>query len=112
MAFLSRHQLASALRALDAAQADPAKRCAEPRDTARRERWSSAGTFERVAYDPEEGAIGGADPADRAKGPDPHGAAFLTINPDTGEVRCEACAPGNGHGQGGGNANAGPKAAR
>jgi hypothetical protein len=103
--FLSRHQLAALLRALDAAQAAPEHRCAEPRDTARRERWSADGTFERVAYDRAEGRIGGADGErdgehDEVKAPDPHGAAFLTIDTDTGLIRCEACARGRGNGGG------------
>lgn len=94
--YLSRHQLHEALLALDHAQRVSA--CPEPRRTDKQERWSHLGEFE----------VGDNPPAEHIKKngkkvrtnapplPDPHGRAFLTIDPETFMVECAACAAKQG----------------
>lgn len=87
--FLSRHQLQEALLGLDLAQ--KASRCSHLRDTDMKEQWNDAGEFEVVpnpdpTYDPR-GRRTNAEPLAT-----PHGGAFYTIDPETLEVKCAACA--------------------
>lgn len=89
--FFSRHQLNQALVALDEAQRTSP--CQAPRRTDMQERWDHAGRLEVVdnpkpEFDHRERRTN-ADPL-----PDPHGRAFLTVDPDTLEVQCAACAAG------------------
>jgi len=87
--FFSRHQLQEALLALDLA--GTTQKCSVPRRTDKQERWNAAGEFELGDFPPDEkdhrGRSTVAPPL-----PDPHGRAFLTVDPVTLSIQCAACA--------------------
>jgi hypothetical protein len=91
--FFSRHQLQEALLALDLA--GTTQKCSTPRRTDKQERWNAVGEFEVGDFPPEVKDHRGR-PTTAPPRPDPHGRAFLVVDPETLSIQCAACAAKDG----------------